>query len=80
MRIFENSNRFLELHIKVNKNNAISVEYVVFKFIQGLKFQIMLLMYTKNLIILNNIITIIRYIKRELNLVNESKQVYTLEN
>ncbi len=66
-------NRFLEFRMKVNWNNVIPVEYVVFKFIQGLKSQIILLVYAGNLMIINTAITIVKHVKGRLNMTNRNK-------
>ncbi len=67
------ASRFLKLRIKVDRNNVILVEYVMLKFIQGLKSQIMSLVYIKNSIIVNTMIIVIRHIEEELELMNENK-------
>ena len=45
-----------------------------------MKLQIILLIYAKNLIIIDAIIIAARYVKRRLDLINESKQIYILED
>ena len=74
------ANRFIELKMKVNWNNIIPIEQVVLKFVQGLKPQIMSLVYVRNLQNLDAAITTVRNIKGGLVMANESKQVYTLED
>ena len=66
--------------MKVNWNNATSAKQIVFKFIQELKPQIIFLIYTRNSVIVDKVIITIRHIEREVKIVNENKQVYTLEN
>jgi len=46
--------------MKVDANNIILVKYIILKFTQRLKSQIMLLVYVKNLITLNNTIIVTR--------------------
>ncbi len=53
-------NQFLELKIKVNVLNAISIEHVILKFIQELKSQIIFLVYTRNSATLNNMIIVVK--------------------
>ena len=73
-------NQFIELRMKTDWNNNVPVEQVVLKFIQGLKSQIMSLVYVGNLQNLNNTITTAKNVEGGLVMVNESKQVYVLED
>src|SRR6266498_2140961 len=66
--------------MKTDRNNNVLVEQVVLKFIQGLKPQIMSLVYAGNPQNLNDAITTARNIKGGLVMANESKQVYALED
>ncbi len=65
--------------MKVDANNIILVKYIILKFTQRLKSQIMLLVYVKNLITLNNTIIVTRQVKEGLDLINKSKEVYVLK-
>ena len=73
-------NRFIELRMKTDQNGNVPVEQVVLKFIQGLKPQIMSLVYAGNPQNLNDAITIARNIDGRLVMANESKQVYILKD
>src|SRR6266542_3793755 len=66
--------------MKTDRNNNILVKQVVLKFIQGLKSQIMSLVYVGNPQNLNDAITIARNVEGGLVMANESKQVYALED
>src|SRR6266542_1445796 len=66
--------------MKTDRNNNILVKQVVLKFIQGLKSQIMSLIYAGNPQNLNDAITIARNVEGGLVIANESKQVYALED
>ncbi len=66
--------------MKVNWNNAILIEYMVFKFVQELKFQIISIVYAKNLLILNAVIITAKNVEGRLVMINESKQVYALKD
>jgi len=66
-------NRFIELRMKTDQNGNVPVEQVVLKFIQGLKPQIMSLVYAGNPQNLNDAITIARNIDGRLVMANESK-------
>ena len=74
------ANRFIEFRMKVNWNNTTPVEQVVFKFVQGLKSQVISLVYVGNPQTLDEAITTTRNIEGGLVIANESKQVYTLED
>ena len=73
-------NKFIKLKMKVDWNNATPVEQIVLKFVQGLKLQIMSLVYARNPQTLDEIIITIRNVEGGLVMVNESKQVYILED
>ena len=74
------ANRFIELRMKTDQNNATPVEQVVLKFVQGLKPQIMSLVYAGNPQNLDTAITTARNVEGGLVMANESKQVYVLED
>ncbi len=59
--------------MKVDQNNAISVKYIVLKFIQRLKPQIISIIYAGNPATVNVTITIARNVKGELVMINENK-------
>ncbi len=73
-------NRFIELRMKVNQNNATLVKQVVFKFVQGLKPQVMSLVYARNLQNLDEAVMTARNVEGGLVIANESKQVYVLKD
>src|SRR6266540_4584603 len=66
--------------MKTDQNNNVPVKQVMLKFIQGLKPQIMSLVYMGNPQNLNDAITTARNVEEGLFMANESKQVYALEN
>ncbi len=74
------ANRFIKLRIKVDQNNVMPVEQVVFNFMQELKLQVMSLVYAKNPQTLDEAIITARNVERELIMINESKQVYVLKD
>ena len=73
-------NRFIELRMKTDWNNVTSVKQVLLKFVQGLKPQVISLVYVGNPQTLDEAITTTRNIEGGLVIANESKQVYTLED
>jgi len=58
--------------MKVNQNNATLVKQVVLKFVQGLKSQIMFLMYAEDPQILDATISMARNVEEELVMANKS--------
>ncbi len=59
--------------MKVNWDNTTPVKYMVLKFIQRLKLQIILIVYAKNLVMLDVTITMAKNIERRLVIANKSK-------
>ncbi len=59
--------------MKVDQNNAMPVEHMVLKFVQGLKFQIMSIVYAENLQTLDVTIITVKNVERGLIIANESK-------
>jgi len=74
------ANQFIKLRMKVDQNNAIPVEQVIFKFVQGLKPQIMSLIYARDSQTLDAAISTARNVEIGLVIANENKQVYALED
>ncbi len=59
--------------MKVDWNNTTLVEYVILKFVQGLKPQIMSIVYARNSQTLDVIITMVKNVEERLVIANESK-------